>query len=802
MKIIVGTRGSKLAKTQTQWLVSKLIEKNPEIDFQMKIIKTKGDRILNKALDQIGDKGLFVKELEEELLAGKIDMAVHSMKDMPSDLPAGLMFGPSPKREDPRDVLLTLHKINRLEDLPKNSIIATGSKRRKYQLLNIRPDFEIIDIRGNVDTRIKKMKEQNLDGIVLAASGLKRINAFESDEYTTIPLNPQEMIPAPAQGTLAVEIREKDNKIVEVLKTVEDKKTNIQLEVERKFMAALEGSCHIPIGAYCETISEEEICLYGLFGREDGSIVKQDYIKGKVEHKEILAETIAKRLRREVDQVEGKVYLVGAGCGDPKLITVKGMEVLKQADTVIYDALANPVLLENVKENCELLYVGKRAGNHYKTQDEINQLIADKAKEGKMVVRLKGGDPYVFGRGGEEGEVLYEEGISFEVVPGVTSAIGGLAYAGIPITHRDCNTSFHVVTGHLKSEGSQMDWEALAKVNGTLVFLMGVSNMEKISGKLIEYGKNPDTPAAMVYRASMPQQKVITGTLKNLYQKAQEAKMKAPSLIVIGEVVEKRDKLQFFEQGPLYGTKTVVTRSRAQSSSMTEKITALGGEVIEYPAIKINPINKDKCRNAIKNIEKYTHLILTSPNGVEIFFNNLEFMGYDARKLSGLHITAIGSGTAKSLKKKGINPDFTPIQYVGEALVSGISPLLSTDSKILLPRSYNARPYIAEELSKICALEEIHTYETVKDECDSVDIVEMLENREIDYITFTSSTTVQYFIEKTGENNIELISNSKLISIGPMTTEKIKSYGLKVEQEAKTYTIDGVLECLIEQNKK
>lgn len=805
MKIIVGSRGSKLAVVQTEWLLNELKNKNPEVDFELKIIKTRGDRIQHKALDQIGDKGLFTKELEEALLSGEIDMAVHSMKDMPSELPEGLMLSVPPMREDPRDVLLTPHQISSFKELPEGATIGTGSKRRVYQLKTLRNDIKTVGIRGNIDTRIRKMHEQHLDGIILAAAGLKRIGAFNSSaDYTCIPLEPTTFIPAPAQGILAVEIRE-DNEIVkQLMDTVSNPMTQAQMQAERQFLISLNGSCHIPIGAY-GVVDGDQMTLYGLFGNEEGSILKMGQLQGKIQEAEDLGDRLAKKLKKmaEAETKPGTVYLTGGGCGDPGLLTVKGMEKLKSCDAVVYDALVNETFLNYTKPSCEHIYVGKRAANHALPQDEINQLLVRLAKEGKTVVRLKGGDPYVFGRGGEEGEVLFDAGVPFEVIPGITSVIGGLAYAGIPITHRDCVSSFQIVTGHLKSEENELDWPVLAQSKGTIVFLMGVKNLQKITESLMANGMDKNRPAAVVHRASTPYQRVVEGTLETIYDIAIKEKITAPSLIVVGDVVTKRQKLRFFDNKPLFGKNILVTRSREQSSKTVEMIRELGGNAIEYPTIKIEPIgeNVTMLTETFSHLEDYTHLIFTSTNGVEIFFQALKESHKDARALGKIHVTAIGKATQQSLEHYGVMADFTPKKYVGEELVEGLKPLLTPDSRVLLPRSKNARIYVVEELRKICPVDEIQIYETVREDATTIDVPSMLEAGDIDYITFTSSTTVQYFVEKLGAEQVALTRKAVCVSIGPVTSDKMRELGLNVDLQAEVYTIPGMLQMILKHQK-
>lgn len=804
MKIKVGTRGSQLATVQSGWLLDVLKKAHPQIDFEMVIIKTKGDQIQNKPLDKIGDKGLFTKELEDALLSGDIDMAIHSMKDMPSKLPDGLVLTVPPVREDPRDVLLTRHPVKSLEELPPKAVVATGSKRRIAALKKQRPDLEIVGIRGNIDTRIRKMQEQNLDGIILAAAGLKRIDKFESDEYVTIPLDEKTFIPAPAQGILAVEMKEGNETVRNIMAAVTDQKTLIQMKAERTFLKALNGSCHIPVGAYCQ-VDDQKITLYGLYGTEDGSYVVTEKLSGQSEEAEKLGEKLAASCYQKVHGNKGKVYLAGGGCGDPELITVKAMDILKKADVVVYDALVNESFLKEARSDAEIIYVGKRAANHAMKQEDINALLVEKGLAGKLVLRLKGGDPYVFGRGGEEGEDLYDAGVSFEIIPGITSVIGGLAYAGIPITHRDCVSSFHVVTGHLKSNAydgsSDLDWETLGKLKGTIVFLMGVKNLEKICSELIKNGMNPQMPAAVVHRASTPYQRVVSGNLETIYGIATAEKITAPSLIVVGQVVNKREKLRFFDTKPLFGKNIVVTRSREQSSQMSEKIRELGGNPIEYPTIKIVPINEDQLDDRIAKLKDYSHIIFTSVNGVEVFFDGMKRLNKDARAFGNLHITAIGEGTRKALLDRGLAADFVPKKYVGEELVEGLTPLLSADARILLPRSKNARIYVAQELSKICAVDEVQSYETVREDLETEDMAGLLKDGKIDMITFTSSTTVSYFLEKAGIESLPYINQTKTVSIGPQTSKKCQELGIEVGIEAKIYTIDGMIEAILETLK-
>lgn len=493
----------------------------------------------------------------------------------------------------------------------------------------------------------------------------------------------------------------------------------------------------------------------------------------------------------------GTVWLTGAGCGDPELITMRAVRALEEADCIVYDALANPALLDLASPKAERIYVGKRAAQHALPQDKINELLVTLAKSGKNVTRLKGGDPYVFGRGGEEGEYLYAQGVDFEVIPGIPSAIGGLAYAGIPVTHRDSSQSFTVVTGHLKEGASDLDWPALAALPGTIVFLMGVKNLPSIAASLIAHGKDKRIPAAIVHKASTPDQRTVTGTLETLPALAAQTGITAPSIIVVGEVVNKRDALNFFETKPLFGKTIVVTRARAQASALSKKLRALGANVAEYPAIKIQAI-EDELARAVQALSivshGYTDLVLTSVNGVELFFEALLNAGLDARALHGLRVTAIGSATADALHKYGVLADVVPSAYVAEALADSLIPLLTDKSKVLLARAAQARPYLSETLRKICTVDEYKLYDTVPDEAaDDTVVQNLIDCGRLDAVTFTSSSTAKNFAAAFPADSIH---NAKMISIGPQTTASLESLGFTVAAQADVYTIDGLVAAL------
>ena len=503
--------------------------------------------------------------------------------------------------------------------------------------------------------------------------------------------------------------------------------------------------------------------------------------------------------------MKGKVYLVGAGPGDYKLITVKGLECIRKADVIVYDRLANVKYLEEAKKDCIFINVGKASSNHILPQDDINRLIADKASEGKIVVRLKGGDPYVFGRGGEEAELLRDENIDFEVVPGITSPIGGLCYAGIPITHRDHASSFHVITGHPRKDGKEtkeINWNALANVKGTLVFLMGIANLKNISENLIKEGKDKNTPVAFISWATRFNQRVVTATLENAHEVVIKENVKPPTLIVVGSVVNLREKLDFFEERPLFGKNIVVTRCRTQSSALAEKISDMGGNPIEIPTIKIQKVEDNKeLEVEIDKIKEYTYILFSSKNAVDIFFNKLNEMGYDSRVLFNSKICAVGGETAKAIKLRGIIADIVPKKYVAEGLYEELKDIINENDKILIPRAKNARNFLINKLSEKCYIKEVITYESVIDK-DKKDLaLEVIEDEEVDYITFASSSTVKNFITLIGEENLKKLKNKNIISIGPITSKTIEDFGLEVYREAEVATIDSMIDTISNNEK-
>jgi len=500
---------------------------------------------------------------------------------------------------------------------------------------------------------------------------------------------------------------------------------------------------------------------------------------------------------------KGVVFLVGAGPGDPDLITVKAVECLKQADVVIYDFLAAPKLLKYVREDAEIIYVGKKGGDHTLPQDKINALIVEKANKGFMVARLKGGDPFVFGRGGEEAEELARAGIAFEIVPGVTSAVAAPAYAGIPLTHRRYNTSVAFITGHedpTKDE-STIDWSKLATGVGTLVFFMGVKNLPSITENLMAAGRNPKTPVALVRWGTTPQQVTVTGTLETIVTEAKAAALKPPALIIVGEVIELRDTLNWFEKRPLLGKTVVVTRARAQASDLVDRLSNLGADCLECPTIKVVPPDDwGPLDEAIDKLHTYDWLVFTSVNGVSFFFKRLYEKGLDVRALKDVGTAAIGPATAKRLRDFGLKSDIVPKTYQAESVVEAFEKESMRDKRVLLPRAEDARPILPVELGEMGAtVDEIIAYRT-EQASENVDLlIKRLEEGSVDIVTFTSSSTVKNFKTLLPPDRFEsLIERVTVASIGPITTDTAKELGFKVDITAEDFTIPGLCEAILQ----
>lgn len=497
---------------------------------------------------------------------------------------------------------------------------------------------------------------------------------------------------------------------------------------------------------------------------------------------------------------QGIVYLVGAGPGDYKLISVKAKEYIETADVIVYDRLADSRLLAWAREDAEMIYVGKASSQHTMKQEDINQLLVDKCAAGKTVVRLKGGDPFVFGRGGEEALALVARQLPFEVVPGITSAISVPAYAGIPVTHRAVATSFAVVTGHedpLKGE-SNMRWDKLSTGVDTLVFLMGVENLPHITAQLIANGRPADTPAAVIRWGTKPEQEVLVTTVGAAAEAVAKAGLKPPAIFIVGEVVNLREQLAWFDTKPLFGQTVLVTRAREQASVLTELLEERGARCIEAPAIKmINPESFAPLDDAIASLGGYDWIIFTSTNGVDSFFRRLHHAGRDSRALAKAKVAAIGAQTAGQLEKFGIRADIIPLEFRAEGIVKALNGQIASGMKVLIPRAAVARDVLPVKLTELGATVTVApAYRTVAGETDGKRIAGKLAMGEISLVTFTSSSTVTNLLELLGEGGAELICKSKVACIGPITAATCVEHGIRPDVIADEYTISGMVEAI------
>lgn len=494
----------------------------------------------------------------------------------------------------------------------------------------------------------------------------------------------------------------------------------------------------------------------------------------------------------------GKVYLVGAGPGDLGLVTLRAKECVEKAGVIVYDHLANPDILGWARDDAEIIYSGKQPGES-RTQEEINALLIEKAREGKQVVRLKGGDPFVFGRGGEEAQEIAAAGIPFEIVPGITSAIAGPAYAGIPITHRAHNSHVTFFTGHEnpnKTE-SAIDYGALAKLGGTQVMLMGVERIGAVTSEMLKHGVRSDLPAALVRWATTGQQETLTGTISDIARKAEANNFQAPAVAVFGDVVSLRNTLSWYEKRPLLGKRIVVTRTRKQAGILSNKLRALGAHVIELPTIRIEPpTNLREFAELVQDAHVYDWIVFTSANGVEAFFDIFFKLYDDAREIGGVRIAAIGPATAQRVKDFHLHVDLQPEDFVAEAVVREFKKQGSLENeRILVVRAEKARDVLSKELSAAGAIvDEAFAYRTVPETRDVTGARRQLAESGADLITFTSSSTVENFLAL----GLPWPKGMRLASIGPITSKTVRDHGLNVDIEARRHDIDGLVKAIRE----
>jgi uroporphyrinogen III methyltransferase/synthase len=493
----------------------------------------------------------------------------------------------------------------------------------------------------------------------------------------------------------------------------------------------------------------------------------------------------------------GIVYLVGAGPGDPGLMTRRSLELIAEADAILYDRLIPADALDGARRGCDLRYVGKEPGDPAMTQEDIGALLVELGSQGLKVVRLKGGDPFVFGRGGEEAEALAAAGVAFEVVPGVTSGVAAPAYAGIPVTHRDAASTVAFVTGHedpTKDE-SALDWNALARFPGTLVLYMGVKSLPLISERLVAAGRPPDEPAAVIQRGTLPGQTVVTATLADLAEQVAESGIRPPAITVIGRTAALRGTLAWLESRPLHGRRVAVTRARAQASGLAGRLRSLGAEVSETPAIRIEPRRvEDEVERMATEIGEYALVIVTSPNGATLLMDALAAAGRDARALAQSTVAAIGPGTARELESHGIRPDVVPPRSIAESLVEALAGVPVDGRRVLVARAAEARDVLPGALAERGAeVDVVALYDTVAEPLADAQRKALAA---ADYVTFTSSSTVRCLLEAVGSPD-GLPAGARIVSIGPVTSATARDLGLRVHVEAERHDIDGLVEALM-----
>ena len=801
--IRIGTRKSKLALIQTDIVKDKIKKAFPEIEVEIVKIDTKGDQILDKSLTSFGGKGVFTAELEAELLSGAVDIAVHSAKDMPMDFPEGLEIGAVLDRADVRDTFVTTTGKT-LEELEPGSIVGTSSLRRELLIKEINPYVNIKLLRGNVQTRLSKLRDGQYDGIILAAAGIERLGYEKEEGLHYQYLDPDVFLPAAGQGILAVESRTEDAEMAEILAAIHSEKAECLLMAERAFLKTIGGSCNAPAAALCRE-ENGEFSMRAMYVK-DGVHSRKTYMAVNIEdalaekamtrkNKVEIANELGISVAHEVNK--GMVYLVGAGPGDEDLMTRKGLRLLREADVVVYDNLASSSLLNEVRDDAELIYAGKRSSNHHLKQYETNELLVKLALEGKNVVRLKGGDPYIFGRGGEEGQELREAGVDFEVVPGISSSYSVPAYCGIPVTHRDFASSFHVITGHEgnhKNGVSVLNYETLAKEEGTLIFLMGLKNLPNIVASLIENGKDPATPVGVLQEGTTARQRVATGTLADIVEVVKREGIKTPAITVVGDVVGLRQVLDWYGHKPLSGKSVLVTGTTSMVERLSPILKEEGAEAISFSLIRTERMRLPELDVALKEIDKYNWIVFTSANGVECFFEEMQEVRKDIRDLAHIRFAVIGDGTKKALEDHGIFCDFIPTAYSSKDMAEAMVPYIGKDENVLLLRAEEANRVLPDALeeagiSHTC----ISLYHTVTDERKADELNRLIKMA--DYVTFASSSAVRAFVSMV--DNLDEVKG-KYISIGPVTTKTAQENGLSIAKTAVVYTARGMVETMIQ----
>ena len=782
-RLRIGTRGSSLALAQASQVEQALRAAWPGLETELVILRTKGDQVQDRPLSQVGQKGVFVSEFETALLEGRIDLAVHSGKDLPARLADGLDILAVLPRADARDVLVLPRRgawendgseeaaLQAFAALPEGAVIGTGSLRRQLYGKRLCPQASFRLIRGNVDSRLKKLESGGYDGIILAKAGLDRlgITERERERFLFLPIPECRFLPAACQGIIAVEGRCQDD-FLRLAAAVDDRLTRIAFETERRALFNFGADCSAPAAAYCRILKPDgadgqaqKAC--GLWlelsvmyaGRERSGTAPET-------QRLALADSLCRKVREASGQGEreaGKVWLVGAGCGGPELITVKGLSLVESCDVLLYDSLSAKELLDRTRPDCERIDVGKRYGGRAASQEEINRLLIQKAQEGKTVVRLKGGDPYVFGRGGEEMLALLEAGIACEEVPGISSAFAAPAAAGIPVTHRGLSRSVTVLTASSLTEGAEQmteaDYEALARLSGTLVILMGMHHLKELTDRLIGAGMSPSRPAAVVMEGATKRQRWVRAPLEKLAEEAVRAGLKAPSVIVIGETASLHLAPMSFSEtdalphgaseqqtcGPLSGARVAVTGTDGFAARLSVALRKQGAETVDLSFLETVPTEQP-----LPEISGFSWLVFTSPNGVRLFRKKMRQERRDLRGLAGKKIAVIGPGTGEALEESGLFYDLMPQIHDAAHLGAALAERMGEKERALLLRSELGSPALTRELSTAGReYQDFPLYELWAKPEQREEAFRRLREAQPDYLLFGSASGVRSFVE-------------------------------------------------------
>lgn len=814
--IKIGTRKSPLALYQAR-LAAALIERhNPGVRAQLIPMTTTGDRMLDGPLATAGGKGLFVKELDRALLSGQIDVAVHSLKDVPARTTPGIVTAAYMKREDPADVLVLFRTMQEQADCPAEGKdgpvlrrIGTSSVRRSEQLAALYPDAQIVCVRGNVQTRLAKLDAGEVDALVLAAAGLKRLGL---EERISLRFLPAQMVPAAGQGILAVQIAQGGP--MEAVAPLDDPASRYAALAERSFSEALDGGCQSPVGAYARW-EEDRFLLDGFYEGERGQAgLTLDLSRMTPNDCIWLGKELARRMKQKKERKKegrGIVWLAGAGPGDAHLLTLRTKELLEEADLIAYDALVSPEILSLAGTGVRFVSVGKRAGAHSYTQAEINSLLVREAKKGQKILRLKGGDPFLFGRGAEELESLKEAKIPYEIIPGVPSPLASLAYSGIPATHRELTSSVHLIAGH---EGagrkSRLSYPALVQMEGTLVFLMGLGRIKRIADGLLDAGMPPEKPCAVISWGTTARHCTVRGKLADIADEVHRKNVPAPAIFCVGDVCDLASVFGWRGCKPLAGRLYITTRPRKSGSILAKKLRALGAQVVELPSIRTETIQKKEAVEQafwdIQNRSGHGWIVFTSPAGVESFFEVLSGSNLDIRSFwqneHPLSFAVIGAATAKALAGYGIRADLMPQEYTTRSLGALLAEQADGADRIWLMRARKGAKELADDLRKAgIQVDDVALYDTISEDAPAwMDQVRLLlEEGRVDGITFTSASTVESFVSMLGETFLAAHRMAcRGFFIGEKTAACARGYGIQ-GRTARMATMDSLVECIREE---